>query len=157
MFIPHHTARSEHPSGDVFTKIAAIGPYDGEYGSGDFVRKVKTGREGRRASFGDIESGEALSFLKISTLDLFLPNNLLRGKEIATAVPAVTNPNRLAWRSEGAGLEAITFRLHDPFSVDRSGLFLFIAGLVSSIGAAALLLLLERVLSAMYRLGKSDT
>ncbi|MEH0824393.1 MULTISPECIES: hypothetical protein [Micromonospora] len=151
IFIPHRSPQLERPGGDEMVRLAPIGVADEEWGGLRTVGDVATDYAGVFGEFADVQSGRKLRYLSISMLRFSLGEDALNGREIASAMPPTTLPDKLRWEKAGAGIGPISYRLHDPYSQDRTALRAFWAGLIASAGAAAALLLLEQALQRCQR------
>jgi hypothetical protein len=151
VFIPHHSPRREHPAGDDLVRLAPIAVYDNEFGSLKPIGALAADYRDVHGEFADLESGQVLSYLSITKMDMFVSDNALDGREIASVTPPNSTADALAWHEDGEGIGQVTYRLHDPYSQDKTALNSFFAGLLASVGAAALLLLLEQVLARASR------
>jgi hypothetical protein len=112
---------------------------------------VATGYTGVFGEFADLESGRKLRYLPLSMLRFHVREDAIGEREIAAVVPPPVQPDQLAWENTGAGIGPFSYRLHDPYSQDRTAVKAFGAGLIASVGAAALLLLVEQILVRFQR------
>jgi hypothetical protein len=92
-----------------------------------------------------------MQYLPLSTVRIDVSEDNLEGRQIATALPPTISPDRLLWEKEGQGIGPILYRIHDPTSETNTAVNAFLAGLIASAGAAALLLLVEQVLVRLQR------
>jgi hypothetical protein len=151
IFIPYRAPLVEHAGGDERVRLAPIGVTDQEWGTLRSIGKVANGYTGVSGEFADLESGRTLRYMPLSKLRFDVREDAIGDREIATVVPPPLRPDKLAWEATGAGIGPFWFRLHDPRSADRIAVKAFGAGLIASVGAAALLLLVEQILLRFQR------
>jgi hypothetical protein len=156
VFVPHHTPLRQYPGGDHLVRLAPVLLRDdGEYGSGTrLIGAVADDYRDVHGRFGDVESGQVLRYLPISRLDLEVSDEALSSREIASVRPPTVRSDELIWSQDGEGITQISYRLHDPYAQDRTAAWIFGAGLLASVGAAALLLLFEQILVRRYKAGR---
>jgi hypothetical protein len=151
IFIPYRTPRVDHPGGDERVRLAPIGVTDQEWGALHPIGNVASGYTGVFGQFADLESGRKLRYMPLSGLRFGVREDAIGDREIAAVVPPPVQPDELVWESAGAGMGPFSYRLHDPYSQDRTAVKAFGAGLIASVGAAALLLLVEQILIRYHR------
>jgi hypothetical protein len=151
IFVPYRSPQVERPGGDELVRLAPVGFMDQEWGGLRPVRDVAVGYADVFGQFADVQSGRKLRYLPISTMRFSVREDALNGREIASAMPPTTQPDNLVWEKTDAGIGPISYRLHDPYSQDRTAVKAFWAGLIASAGAAAALLLLEQALLRSQR------
>ncbi|MFD6568532.1 hypothetical protein [Micromonospora profundi] len=150
IFVPYRSPQAERPSGDELVRLAPVGVTDQEWGALRPVREVAAGYADVFGEFADVQSGRKLRYLPISTMR-FSVEEAVDGREIASAMPPTAQPDKLVWEKTDAGIGPISYRLHDPYSQDRTAVKAFWAGLIASAGAAAALLLFEQTLLRFQR------
>jgi hypothetical protein len=150
VFVPYHTPPRQQPSGDEVISLAPIGLYDNEFGSARPLGTVAAGYRDASGRFADLESGQILDYFHISEMDVKVDDEALSKRELESAKPPTASTDKLLWHEEGEGITQISYRLHDPYAQDRIAVYSFGAGLLASVGVAALLLLLEQILARFY-------
>jgi hypothetical protein len=149
--IPFRTPQVAHPGGDDLVRLAPIGVSDDEWGSLHPVRDVAAGYTEMPSEFADVQSGEGLRYLPLSTVRIDVREESLEGRQITTALPPTSGTDHLLWEQEGQGIGPILYRIHDPASETDTAVNAFLAGLIASTGTAALLLLVEQVLVRLQK------
>lgn len=145
--IPYRTPHESRPGGDHLVRLAPIGVTDEEWGSLRPVGELATAYASIPSDFADVQSGQGLRYLPISSMRVDVDDDALGdGQQITVAMPATVDPDRLRWDQQGRGIGPLLYRLHDPASETHVGVYAFAAGLAVSSGVAALFLLGEQFL-----------
>ena len=114
----------------------------GDSGMANTVSGTIPGTDPTGALFADLHSQTPLNYLSISALTLTVDVGSAT-TELTFSSPPTSQSDSLDWH-EASGIDAIHFTLHDPFAADKLARHSFIAGILISISASALLLLVEK-------------
>ena len=144
IWIPFQTPASTTISSDTYFAYAPIAiTSTGDFGEGALLGQIDNPHS--TALFGDSAAHMPLDYLQVSSLDLSVEADT--GKdELTRASPPTVQSDQLEWHTTGNGIGAINFTFHNPFFADQLSRNIFIAGIFISIGASALLLLLEKLI-----------
>lgn len=148
IWIPFRSPDSTEIGSDTYFAYApmAINYYTLDLGPGALIGQIANPHS--TASFGDSAAHMPLDYLQVSSLDLTIEAG--KGKdELARASPPTVQSDQLQWHTTGNGIGAISFTFHNPFVADQLSRDIFIAAIFISIGATALLLLLEKLIERL--------
>ncbi len=143
--VPMHTLTAAHLGSDEYFTYPPIAIFDrGDIGIGPALGEIAAAYDTPMiARFGDSSTGLPVNYLRLSSLTLAIDVGT-RVSQLSWASPPTARTDQLQWRSTGEGFDNVKFTLHDPFAADRLSRDGFIAGVLASIAASALLLLLEK-------------
>jgi len=146
--VPMHTLTGAHLGSDEYFTYPPIAIFDhGDIGIGPALGEIAGAHNiPVSAFFGDSSTGLPVNYLKLSSVTLAIDVGT-RVSQLSWASPPTVRTDKLQWRSTGEGFDDVKFTLHDPFAADRLSRDSFIAGVLASIAASALLLLLEKFIS----------
>jgi hypothetical protein len=144
IWIPFQSPASAKIGSDTYFAYAPIAiTSSGDFGQGALLGQIANPHS--TALFGDSAAHMPLDYLQVSSLNLSIETGT--GKdELTQASPPTVQSDQLQWQTTGNGIGAISFTFHNPFVADQLSRNIFIAGIFISIGAAALLLLLEKLI-----------
>jgi hypothetical protein len=144
IWIPFRSPASTKIGSDTYFAYAPVAiTSGGDFGQGALLGQIANPHS--TALFGDSAAQMPLDYLQVSSLDLSIEAGA--GKdELTRASPPTVQSDQLQWQTTGNGIGAISFTFHNPFIADQLSRDIFIAGICISIGATALLLLLEKLI-----------
>jgi len=146
--IPFPTPDRGTVGGDELWALAPIAPRDqGDIGVPEKIRSLPAEYIDTSAYYASVSTGHPVDFIRLSTLRLELRESL-DGRELAWASPPPDRPDKLAWSTDrGGDLGPFSFRIHDAVAQMGIARRSFLAGVLVSVGAALLVLLLEQWLT----------
>jgi hypothetical protein len=144
IWIPFQPPVSTEIGSDTYSSYAPIAiTSSGDFGEGALLGQIASPHS--TALFGDSADHMPLDYLQVSSLGLYIEAGTGQD-ELTRASPPTVQSDQLQWQITGDGIGPIDFTFHNPFADDQLSRNIFLAGIFISIGAAALLLLLEKLI-----------
>ena len=149
IWIPIRSPSPTEVGSDKYYAYAPIAVADlGDFGTGKSLGQLRAPYPA--ANFADSATRTPLNFLIVTSLDLSIETPI--GKyQLSRTSPPTVQADELQWHTTGDGIGPISFTLHNPFAADELSRNTFIAGISLSVGATALLLLLEKLIDSWIR------
>lgn len=144
VIIPIRTLQPTQIGSDKYYAYPPIGATNiADYGTGRPIARIKGPIS--RAFFADVFTREPINYIAIRSVTVHIDSNP-PAAQLTWATPPSARANELVWRSSDHGSGLIRFSLHDPFAADRLSKNSFLAGILATIAASALLSLAERLI-----------